>query len=215
MTNAWQRSKTGSPVVSEQSFTQLVEEFQVPIFNLCYRILGNPHEAEDAAQETLVQAYFHYQQYDPARSIKTWLFSIAHHKCIDLLRKRRRAVLISVDDFAESNIPAVHPSSTSPEEAFHQQEDSRYLQKLLSQIKPKYRNAVLLRYWFDLSYEEIAQITRCSVTAVKSRLFRAKKQLSELHAGENYQTRPAAVFSSSPEVYSENGFQLLPTTPGS
>jgi RNA polymerase sigma-70 factor (ECF subfamily) len=196
MANIEHPSKTGPWKTPETTFSQLVEEFQIPIFNLCYRMLGNRQEAEDATQETFVRAYLHYQQYDPARSIKTWLFSIAHHYCIDLLRKRRQATLVSMDDFADRFLSRAHPF-LSPEESLSRLEESRYLQKLLANIQPEYREAVLLRYWFELSYEEIAETTGCSVSAVKSRVFRAKKQLSALHAAGNGrpQLHPAAAFN--------------------
>jgi RNA polymerase sigma-70 factor (ECF subfamily) len=194
-------SKTGSEKLSEQSFSQLVEDFQTPIFNLCYRMLGNRQEAEDATQETFVRAYLHYQQYDPARPVKTWLFSIAHHYCIDLLRKRRQATLISMDDFADRFLSQARPF-ISPEESLARLEESRYLQNLLANIQPEYRDAVLLRYWFDLSYDEIAAISGCSVSAAKSRVFRAKKQLSALHTAitSRPQLRPAVAPSAQQAV---------------
>ena len=67
----------------QQAFAQLVEEYQRPVYNLTYRMLGNAGEAEDAAQEAFLRAYQHLDRYDIDRSFKTWLLSIASNYCID------------------------------------------------------------------------------------------------------------------------------------
>src|SRR4030067_2573477 len=79
------------------AFTQLVEAFQGPVFNLCCRMLGDPVEAEDAAQESFLRAHQNLRRYDPDRKFATWLLSIASHYCIDRLR-RRRLKLVPLED---------------------------------------------------------------------------------------------------------------------
>ena len=74
---------------SDEAFTRLVETYQTPVFNLCYRMLGEPELAEDAAQETFLRAYQHLHRYDQKRPFATWLLSIAAHYCIDRLRRRK------------------------------------------------------------------------------------------------------------------------------
>jgi len=73
----------------EDAFVHLVEIYQTPVYNLCYRMLGSAVEAEDASQETFWRAYQAIDRYDPNRSFITWLLSIAAHHCIDLQRKRQ------------------------------------------------------------------------------------------------------------------------------
>src|SRR5690242_13138818 len=82
---------------NKQSFSRLVEAYQRPVFNLAYRLLGNPDEAEDAAQETFLRAYARLSQYDESHKFSTWILSIANHHCIDRLRKRRTKY-VSIDD---------------------------------------------------------------------------------------------------------------------
>src|SRR3970282_229776 len=80
--------KPGHRRVSAQdrdAFAVLVEEHQVAVYNLCCRMLGDPHLAEDAAQETFLRAFRSRGRFDPARSVRTWLLSIAAHHCIDAL----------------------------------------------------------------------------------------------------------------------------------
>ena len=173
----------------ESAFTQLVEAFQAPIFNLCYRMLGEAGEAEDAAQETFLRAYAQLTSYDPHRSFKTWLFSIANHHCIDRLRKRRLTWL-SIDDDLPPH-PALQEQAPGPEEASVRREQSEAMQKLLAKLPPDDRSVVVMRYWYDLSYEEIADATRTTVSAVKSRLHRARGHLGEMLAAQQRAPRTA------------------------
>ena len=71
---------------NQDAFTQLVESYQRPVYNLCYRMLGDPNDAEDAAQETFLRVYKNIKRYDHKRSFSTWLLSIAAHLCIDQIQ---------------------------------------------------------------------------------------------------------------------------------
>lgn len=161
----------------EAAFTALVEAYQSPIYNLCYRMLGEAGEAEDAAQETFLRAYSQLASYDAGRSFKTWLFSIANHHCIDRLRKRRLTWLSLDDDLPPH--PALQEQAPGPEEASVRREQTEMMQALLAKLPPDDRAVVVLRYWYDLSYEEMAEATHTTVSAVKSRLHRARGHLGE------------------------------------
>jgi len=174
----------------ESAFTALVEAYQSPIYNLCYRMLGEAREAEDAAQETFLRAYAQLGSYDASRSFKTWLFSIANHHCIDRLRKRRLTWL-SIDDDLPPH-PALQEQAPGPEEASVRREQSEAMQVLLAKLPPDDRSVVVMRYWYDLSYEEIAEATRTTVSAVKSRLHRARGSLGEMLAAQARAPRSAA-----------------------
>ncbi|HEC21673.1 MAG TPA: sigma-70 family RNA polymerase sigma factor [Chloroflexi bacterium] len=165
------------------AFAQLVETYQRPVYNLTYRMLGDPREAEDAAQEAFLRAYKHLERYDPSRSFKTWLLSIASNYCIDRLRKRRLTWL-SIDE----PLPP-HPSLTSdapdPETSLIDSERNRAVQELLESLAPDYRAAIVLRYWYDMSYAEIAEMLETTESAIKSRLFRARQMLAQrVRAGD-------------------------------
>ncbi len=173
----------------EAAFTTLVEAYQSPIYNLCYRMLGEAGEAEDAAQETFLRAYSQLASYDANRSFKTWLFSIANHHCIDRLRKRRLTWL-SIDDDLPPH-PALQEQAPGPEEASVRREQSEAMQKLLAKLPPDDRSVVVMRYWYDLSYEEIADATRTTMSAVKSRLHRARGHLGDMLAAQQRTPRTA------------------------
>ena len=166
----------------QTAFTYLVETYQTPIYNLCYRMLGDGAEAEDAAQETFLRAYTRLSRYDPERSFKTWLFSVAAHHCIDRLRKRRFTFL-SVDEPLPPH-PALRDPAIGPEQAVLRGERSTHIQRLLARLTPEDRAVVVMRYWYDLSYEDISHSTGSTVSSVKSRLHRARQTLGNLLAPE-------------------------------
>jgi RNA polymerase sigma-70 factor (ECF subfamily) len=162
----------------KNAFGRLIEAYQGPVYNLAYRMLGNSGEAEEAAQEAFIRAYTHLDSYDPAHKFSTWLLSITSNYCIDQIRKRR-AVLLSIDEPLPPH-PALHSDNNKgPEAQYLAQEREELVQGLLGELPAEYRQAVVLRYWYDMSYEEIADVQETSVSAVKSRLFRARRQLAE------------------------------------
>lgn len=162
----------------KNAFGQLIEAYQGPVYNLAYRMLGNSGEAEEAAQEAFIRAYTRLDSYDPAHKFSTWLLSITSNFCIDQIRKRR-AVLLSIDEPLPPH-PALHSdNSKGPEAEYIAQEREQLVQGLMSELPEEYRQAVVLRYWYDMSYEEIADAQETTVSAVKSRLFRARRILAD------------------------------------
>jgi RNA polymerase sigma-70 factor (ECF subfamily) len=171
---------------NSDAFTQLVEAFQRPVFNLCYRMLGDAEEAEDAAQETFMRAYRSIKHYDNSRPFPTWLMSIAAHYCIDQIRKRRMT-LVPIDDLG-----FVEPSDEAPgpEMSLSRSEEQRMVRGLLDQLSPVDRAAVVMYYWYDFSYEEIADALSLTESAVKSRLHRARRDMANLMKDQRGQVQP-------------------------
>lgn len=160
-----------------KAFTKIVEAYQRPVYNVCYRMLGNVVESEDAAQEVFVRAFFKLDTYDSKRKFSSWLFSIASHYAIDLLRKRRIQV-VSWDDLPPWRwLPS--DDSPQPEEAMLEAEATQEVHALLNTLPADYRAAVILKYWHNMPYEEIAQTLNTTVSAIKSKLFRARKMLAK------------------------------------
>ena len=110
---AWlERARAGDDV----AFCRLVQAYQVPVYNLAYRMLGNAAEAEDAAQETFLRAYQHLHRYDQKRPFATWLLSIAAHYCIDRLRRRKFAMFsMDAEDEEGNSFELPDPESPDPE----------------------------------------------------------------------------------------------------
>jgi RNA polymerase sigma-70 factor (ECF subfamily) len=164
----------------DQAFTQLVETYQKPVYNLCYRMLGEPESAEDAAQETFLRAYQHLDRYDSKRPFATWLLSIAAHYCIDRLRRRRFSTFSideEDDDSPAFEIPDV--DAPNPEREFVRREEKEKIHDILDSLDATDRAAIVMRYWHDASEAEIAESLGLTVSAVKSRLHRARLALGK------------------------------------
>ena len=159
------------------AFGRLVEAYQGPVYNLTFRLLGEPSEAEEAAQETFLRAYRKLGSYDPDRKFSTWLLSIASHYCIDQLRRRRLTWLSLEDETLPPGAMTSH--QPGPEGRAIQSEQEAQIQALLGTLSADYRTVVVLHYWYGLSYEEISEATGSTVSAVKSRLFRARRMLAK------------------------------------
>jgi RNA polymerase sigma-70 factor (ECF subfamily) len=163
----------------DDAFTMLVEAYQKPVYNLCYRMLGEPEAAEDAAQETFLKLYQNLARYDRERSFATWLLSIAAHHCIDKLR-RRRFQSISIDEDEEGQTELPDRSAPDPESETSRRQESARLQDCLQFLDPVDRAAIIMRYWQDCSEVEIATALKLTVPAVKSRLHRARRVLADV-----------------------------------
>jgi RNA polymerase sigma-70 factor (ECF subfamily) len=165
------------------AFASLIEQHQTSVHNLCYRLLGDRDEAEDAMQETFLRAYSHLHRYDLNRPFRTWLCAIAHHYCIDQLR-RRRLVLLSLEAEPPVEHAALADPAPSPEAEAQRSEQARSLARLLARLSPEGRSVVVLHYWSGLSYQEIADVTGTTVSAVKSRLHRNRATLAGMLRAE-------------------------------
>lgn len=161
----------------QQAFGELVYRYERDVYNLAYRMLNERGEAEDASQEAFMRAYAHLDRYDQARSFKTWLLSITSNHCIDRIR-RRRLTWLSLEEPLPPH-PALTSNTPGPEEATLTNERDIFVQEMLDDLSPDYRIAVVLRYWYDMSYAEIAEILDTTESAIKSRLFRARQALAK------------------------------------
>ena len=165
----------------DMAFGILMERYQNAVFNLCYRMLNNPQDAEDAAQEIFIKAYRAIRSFDVERKFSTWILSISSNYCIDQYRKRRLKTL-SLEDSPYEDIR--DENQKNMEKLLTDKEKEKEIQKLLDNLQPKDRAAVVMFYWEDYSYDEIAEALDLSLGAVKSRLFRARKTLAQIWLDE-------------------------------
>lgn len=160
----------------DEAFGKLVNAYQGPVFNLCYRILGNAREAEDAAQESFLRAYKNLHRYDASSKFANWMLTIASNYSVDQVRKRR-LTLLPLEKIPAARRPGREAGSLDEQLIMYQTEDD--VRALLDSLPAADRSAVVLRYWYDLSYDEIAEILQASVSAVRSRLHRSRKAMAE------------------------------------
>jgi RNA polymerase sigma-70 factor (ECF subfamily) len=187
---------------NDEAFTHLVEHYQNPVYNLCYRMLGEPESAEDAAQESFLRVYRNISRYDRQRPFATWLLSIAAHYCIDRLR-RRKFNIISIDaEGDDDDRPVEFPdaNAANPEQETVRHEEQDALQKVLQQVDATDRAAIILRYWYDFSEIEISQSLSLTVSAVKSRLHRARKEIARRLQANTPETRVERMPHGSPAL---------------
>lgn len=176
----------------QQAFAYIVQSYQRPVYNLCYRMLGNQQEAEDATQETFIRAYTNLDRFNPDRKFLNWVLTIASNHCVDRLRKRRINWSSLEDEPLVEKVPM--PESIDPHVSAERQEMSDEMQRWIDQLSPEYRTPLVLLYWYGYSYEEIADAMGISVSAVKSRLHRARKKIAQMITSQ----QNAAKLSSQP-----------------
>ncbi len=159
----------------QDAFTVLVERYKDAVQNLAYRMLSNTAEAEDVTQETFVRAYTQLATYKPAHKFSTWLLSIASHLAIDQLR-RRRFLALPLEDVPF--LEWIVDSGAGPEQFALRGEQQDEIQVYLQRLPGKYRAVIVLRYWYDFSYEEISRTLNLTPALVKARLHRARELLA-------------------------------------
>jgi RNA polymerase sigma-70 factor (ECF subfamily) len=162
------------------AFNRLVEAYQTQVYNLAYRILGQPEPAADATQETFLSAFRHIRQFRGG-SFRSWLLSIANSRCYDEFRRRSRSPATNSLDQARDEGTAPDPADTSPtpEDSAMRGELRRYLQEALLTLPYEQRVVVVLSDVQGMPYEEIAEATGVALGTVKSRLSRGRASLRD------------------------------------
>jgi len=167
-----------------EAFAALVDKYRQAVMNLTYRMVGDSAEAEDLAQATFVQVYRYCGRYRENARFSTWLFTIARNLCLNELRRRQRHPATSLEaaqDRGPDQPPVqwTDPASPQPQETLLQTELERKVQEAIEALPPNQRLAVLLCQDEELSYEDIARILRCSVSATKSLIHRGRETLKK------------------------------------
>lgn len=159
-----------------RAYGEIVERYQAAIIRRAQVLLRDPEAAQDAAQEAFVRAYAYLSSFDGRHRLYTWLARIVTNVCLSQMSGRQwetlpleRALLIPTESLGEDD----------PELAALARERIQVLQDAISGLPTKYREVLVLRYWNDLAYDEIARLTRQSLGAVKTQLRRARLLLAE------------------------------------
>ncbi len=163
------------------AFNELVLAYQQQVYNLAYRILGDPASAADATQEAFLSAYQSLARFRGG-SFKSYLMRIVSNACYDELRRRRRRPATSFEDFGEVDEdanPALINGREGPEEHAERQEMARLIQAGIETLPPDQRITLVLSDVEGLNYQEIAEVTNVSLGTVKSRLARARGKLRD------------------------------------
>jgi RNA polymerase sigma-70 factor (ECF subfamily) len=170
-----QQFKAGDP----STFGPIVRTYQDRIYNLCYYLLGNPQDAEDAAQDVFIKAFRNLKDFRPEASLYTWLYRIGVNTCLDYKRKYRTDVF--KDESLAEGLPSNEPS---PEGRYRSKEIGQAIQSALDQLSKSSRAVIVLKEIEGLPYEEIAKVLDTSVGTIKSRLSRAREELRRFLRGK-------------------------------
>lgn len=168
-----------------QAFRQLVERHQRVVINIIYRALGDHWEAEDLAQRVFVQVYRSAKRYEPRAKFTTWLFTIVHNTVLNEHRRRARHAAESLEalqtksETGEGAWQFVDERTGDPSELAAEHELQASILAAIKRLPDAQRTAVILCRYQGQSYEEIAKVLRCSVSAVKSLLHRARLTLKD------------------------------------
>ena len=177
------------------AFEQLLLERQKNVYNLCYRMAGDPDDAMDLSQETFLRAWRCLDQYQFASAFSTWLYRLCSNICIDFLRKRRRQQTVPLtfeDADGEEQTYAVPDAQPLPEEQVELKLTHETLAAAMAQLLPEHRAVLQLRVVNEMSYEQIADVLDIQIGTVKSRLSRARNQLKKILERGNLSRRASS-----------------------
>lgn len=161
------------------AFEAIVVSHQDRIYNLCRHMLGNDHDAQDAAQDVFLKAYKALPRFRPDASLYTWLYRIATNTCIDYKRRPFFESLFGGSDDEERLVHDRASDAPSPERLYHAKQIDRALQECLGRLSAKLRAIILLKEVEGLSYLELAETLDISIGTVKSRIARARDELHQ------------------------------------
>lgn len=162
----------------QDAFARLVQAYQKPVYNLCLRMVSNPTDAEDLAQEAFVKAWRGLRFYKHEAAFSTWLYRLTSNVCIDFLRRQKKTVSLTVEEDApELEVPDAAPL---PEEQVLNKEKQQAVAAAMAQLEEEYRLALTLRVVEDLTYEQIAEVLDIKVGTVKSRIARARERMRKM-----------------------------------
>jgi RNA polymerase sigma-70 factor, ECF subfamily len=170
-----------------EAFAELVDKYKQPVMNFVYRSLRDETEAEDLAQNAFLQVYKSRSRYKQTAKFSTWLFTIARNLCLNELRRRYRHPAESIEETQienESREGATQrqyedKSQMAPQEKLLHGELAQKIEEALAELPENQRSAILLCRQDELSYEEIADILDCSLSATKSLIHRGRETLKE------------------------------------
>ncbi|WP_010529104.1 RNA polymerase sigma factor SigW [Lentibacillus jeotgali] len=164
----------------QSAFEDIVSFYQNKIYQHCYRMLGNKHEAEDISQETFIRAYVNIHSFDDKRKFSTWLYRIATNLTIDRIRKRKPDYYLDAEIKGTDGLDMYSQLATDsllPEEEVQGMELQDYINQKISALPPKYRSVIILRYLEEFSLQEISDILNIPLGTVKTRIHRGREAL--------------------------------------
>ena len=168
----------------QRAYGELMERYRESIYYMLLKMVNNSDDAEDLTIEAFGKAFKRLHQYTPQFAFSTWLFKIASNNCIDHIRKKRINALSLDAGYTNSDGETMEiniaDGKLDPEETMEKMERVKKMREVVTKLKPRYRELVELRYFKELSYEDISQELDIPLGTVKAQLFRAREFLYNL-----------------------------------
>ena len=163
----------------QKAYAELLQRYRESVYFVMLRMCNNKDDAEDLTIEAFGRAFKRLNQYTPNFAFSTWLFKIASNNAIDFLRNKKKKFTLSLDTKIENDqghdySKGIKSETLDPEENIIKKQKIQHLRVVVDKLKPRYKELVVLRYYEELSYEEIAQKLDLPIGTVKAQLFRAR-----------------------------------------
>lgn len=178
------------------AFDQLFARHQDYVYNIVYGIVGSPEEARDIAQEVFLQVYRSLGSFRRGSRFATWLYRVAVNRAVDSARQSKNRRWMPFDE----SVRAIPDPKETPAQAAEKRAGQEAVQAILMQVPLQHRDILVLRYYQDLSVEEIADVLHCSIAAAKVRLHRARQQFKDRYIaaygtgnGQEHETLPSLI----------------------
>jgi RNA polymerase sigma factor (sigma-70 family) len=168
----------------QKAYAELMGRYRDSVYFMLLKMVNNKDDADDLTIEAFGKAFKRLEQYTPTYAFSTWLFKIATNNCIDFIR-RKKANTFSIDNPYSSGdgdemTMELRSHGPDPEEQMIKQQKEKLMRNVVDKLKPRYRQLVEMRYFQELSYEEIAEQLDLPLGTVKAQLFRAREFLLQI-----------------------------------
>ncbi len=164
----------------QDAFSEIIELYKDKVYQLCYRMLGNSHEAEDVAQEAFIRAFINIESFHIEKKFSTWIFRIATNLSIDRIRKKKPDYFLDAELSKSEGLTMysqVANDSPLPEDELVSLELQQIVQEEILKLPEKYRAVVVLKYIEELSLKEISDILELPISTIKTRIHRGREAL--------------------------------------
>lgn len=169
------------------AYNELMNLYRDPLYFMLLEKVGDQELAKDLTIEALGKAFKKLHMYTPNYTFSTWLFTVARNNCIDYLRKNKIKTTsidqFTIDNDGKKNKIDIPSEELNPEGILIKKQKIAILRQVVDKLKPKYRELVKLRYFKEMSYEEISSLLQIPIGTVKAQLYRSREQLFQIVSG--------------------------------
>ena len=168
----------------QKAYAELMGRYRDSVYFMLLKMVNNKDDADDLTIEAFGKAFKRLSQYTPNYAFSTWLFKIASNNCIDFIR-RKKMITFSIDKTFQNDEGGemsmdIKAEGLNPEESMVKKQKVKHMRDIVEKLKPRYRILVEMRYFEELSYEEIAEKLELPLGTVKAQLFRAREFLANI-----------------------------------